>query len=68
MFVLSHTGVEPSHEGRGVGSHLARTALDDIWARDLKVMPVCPFILGWIRKHPEYGDLLFNAPTSRVSD
>ncbi|WP_166139854.1 GNAT family N-acetyltransferase [Nocardioides ochotonae] len=62
LVVLTHTEVEPSFEGRGIGGVLARAALDDIRERGLKALVVCPFVLGWLRRHPEYRDLLFNAP------
>lgn len=68
MRVITHTEVDPEYEGRGVGSALARFALDDIRARDTKVMPLCPFVLGWMQRHPDYADLAFNAPASRVVD
>ncbi len=68
MIVFSHTEVDPSYEGRGVGSSLARTGLDDARRRGLSVMPLCPFIHAWISKHPEYTDLVHNAPPSRVTD
>ena len=68
LVVLTHTEVDPAHEGRGIGSSLARAALDDIRERRLKALVICPFIIGWLRHHPDYQDLLFNAPPSRVSD
>ncbi|NAZ74295.1 GNAT family N-acetyltransferase [Kineococcus sp. T13] len=68
MIVFTHTEVDPAHEGRGVGSALARAALDDARARGLAVMPLCPFIKGWIQRHPEYADLQFNAPPSTATD
>lgn len=55
--VFTHTEVDDAFEGQGVGSSLARGALDDARGRDLKVRPECPFIRGWIEKHPEYDDL-----------
>jgi predicted GNAT family acetyltransferase len=67
LVVLTHTEVRPGSEGQGVGSALARAALDDVRQRRLKTLVVCPFILGWLRRHPEYQDLLFNAPPPAVS-
>lgn len=55
---LVHTEIEPEHEGQGLGSRLARATLDDIRAKGLRVEPRCPFMSGYIRRHPEYGDLL----------
>jgi hypothetical protein len=68
LVVLTHTEVGTTYEGKGIGSALARAALDDVRERRLKALVICPFILGWLRIHPDYQDLLFNAPPSRVSD
>ncbi len=68
LVVLEHTEVDPSFEGRGVGSALARAAVDDIRVRQLKALVVCPSINRWVGAHPEYRDLLHNASTSVVSD
>ena len=57
--VFTHTEVDPSFEGRGIGGALARAALDDVRAEgDLQVVPRCPFIRAWIERHPDYADLL----------
>ncbi|SDC64759.1 GNAT family N-acetyltransferase [Actinokineospora iranica] len=55
---LMHTQVTEAFEGRGVGGVLARAVLDDIRAKGHTVRPYCPFLKGWIDKHPEYQDLL----------
>src|SRR3979409_193132 len=44
-----HTEIDPAHEGGGLGSSLARAALDDVKSRGLPVVPLCPFIAGYIR-------------------
>ena len=57
--VFTHTKVLDEFEGHGVGSTLARGALDDVRAKgDRTVVPVCPFIHGFIDDHPEYADLV----------
>jgi uncharacterized protein len=56
--VFLHTEVDPSYEGHGVGSQLAKGALDDARARGLHVVPRCPFVARYIRDHPEYQDLV----------
>ncbi|WP_327293329.1 GNAT family N-acetyltransferase [Streptomyces sp. NBC_01198] len=67
LIAFVHTEVDDAHEGRGIGSALARTALDDARAQGLRVVAICPFISGWIDRHPEYADLQF-VPESSVSD
>ena len=62
--VLLHTEVPEVLEGRGVGSALARSALEDARARALTVVPVCPFVSAYIRKHPGYLALV--APHHRA--
>ena len=57
--VFTHTEVLKGFEGHGVGTTLARYALDDVRARGGRdVVPVCPFIHGYIDDHPEYADLV----------
>jgi predicted GNAT family acetyltransferase len=55
---LVHTGVPSPLEGRGIGSRLARHALDRARADGLDVWPDCPFVAVYIRRHPEYLDLV----------
>lgn len=56
---FTHTKVEDAFEGQGVGSALARGALDDVRAQGgLRVVPQCSFIKGYIDKHEEYADLV----------
>ncbi|WIM97083.1 GNAT family N-acetyltransferase [Actinoplanes oblitus] len=58
IVVFTHTEVDPAFEGRGVGSALARTALDDARARSRTVVPMCPFVSAWLDKHPAYESLV----------
>ncbi|MFI1028348.1 GNAT family N-acetyltransferase [Streptomyces sp. NPDC020951] len=67
LIAFVHTEVAPEYEGRGVGSALARAALDEARAADLRVLATCPFFAGWIARHPEYEDLLYQS-RSKVSD
>ena len=55
---LHHTEVDDGHEGQGVGSRLARGALDAVRASGRKVVPTCPFIRRYIDEHDEYRDLV----------
>ena len=55
---FNHTVVEPAYEGKGVGSALARGALDDARSRGLPVLPYCPFVRSYLQRHAEYVDLV----------
>ncbi|MFG1809103.1 GNAT family N-acetyltransferase [Streptomyces sp. NPDC049040] len=67
VIAFIHTEVDDAYEGRGVGSALARAAMDDARARGLRVLAICPFIAGWLARRPEYDDLHY-VPESSVSD
>jgi predicted GNAT family acetyltransferase len=56
--VFTHTEVDDSTEYSGLGSWLVRGALDDVRAHGRTVVPMCPFVRGWIERHQEYGDLV----------
>ena len=69
LVVFTHTEVHRKFEGKGVGSALARFGLDDVRAGGTrKVLPLCPFIKGWIGKHREYVDLVYGSPASTAKD
>jgi predicted GNAT family acetyltransferase len=52
--VFTHTVVADEWEGHGVASAPARFALDDVVGSGRQITPLCPFIAGYIAKHPEY--------------
>ena len=56
--IFVHTEIDHAYAGRGLGGKLARAALDDVRARGLAVQPDCPFIAGWIAKHPDFATLV----------
>jgi hypothetical protein len=62
VIVLVHTEVEPSVEGEGVGTRLVAGALEDIRARGLRVVPLCPFVAAYLRRHPEQRDIMDRDP------
>jgi uncharacterized protein len=53
-----HTEVDPAFEGQGLGSKLARGALDDVRTGGVRAIATCPFISAYIKRHPEYTELL----------
>ena len=60
IITFIHTGVPTALEGRGIGSQLVFAGLE--YARDnsFQVVPVCWFVAGYIKRHPEYHDLVKN--------
>jgi uncharacterized protein len=56
--VFTHTEVEPSCSGRGLGSLLTRAALETARAEGLEVVPLCPFVASYIERHPEFEPLV----------
>jgi predicted GNAT family acetyltransferase len=60
VLVFTHTEVNPDEGRSGLGSTLVRSALDDVRAKGEKVVPQCPFVKGWIERHPDYADLVLH--------
>ena len=62
---FTHTEVDDAYEGHGLGAKLASAALDQARSRGLAVLPYCPFIRGYIERHPEYRDLVPESERAR---
>lgn len=60
VITFTHTEVPEALGGRGIGSQLAKGALENVKTRGLRVVALCPFIKGYIGKHPEYAELVRN--------
>jgi predicted GNAT family acetyltransferase len=58
LLVFTHTEVDDAFGGQGVGSALARGALDHARTTGLAVRPLCEFVESYIARHPEYQDLV----------
>jgi predicted GNAT family acetyltransferase len=66
VLAFLHTEVDPAQQRRGLGSQLVGFALDDASERGVKVVPICPFVDAYVRRHPEYRDLVADDPARRV--
>jgi predicted GNAT family acetyltransferase len=55
---LIHTEVPDEFEGHGIGSALTQAGLDFARENKLRVIPLCPFVQSYLKRHPEYQDLL----------
>lgn len=58
VVVMVHTVVAPEVEGQGIGGRLARGALDLVRSSGRTVVPLCSFVAAYLRRHPEYSDLV----------
>jgi predicted GNAT family acetyltransferase len=65
--IFTHTQVPKELEAHGIANKLAHAALEDARARQLTVVPQCPFIASYIRRHQEYVALVDPAYRERVA-
>lgn len=63
---LMHAEIDPTMEGRGFGSKLIAFALEDARERGLAVLPFCPFVRSYIKRHAEYLELVPEASRGRL--
>ena len=56
---LTHTEVPTALEGRGIGSALVKAVLEDIRSQQLSLIPLCPFVAAYIKRHPEWNELVY---------
>ncbi|CAN5903297.1 GNAT family N-acetyltransferase [soil metagenome] len=63
---LTHTGVAEEHEGGGLAGALTRRALDDARRDGLRVIPLCPFVAGYIERHPGDAGLVDQAAWDNI--
>ena len=53
--LFTHTFVDPTHRGLGLGSILVRAAIDDVVATsDARITSGCWYVTEWLAKHPNY--------------
>lgn len=53
--IFYHTVIDEEYGGQGLGNLLAAEALGQTVAAGLKIVPVCPYIAKYLKKHPEYA-------------
>ena len=58
IIAITHTETDAAAEGKGVGSTLARYAMQDALTRGRTVVPICPFLSGWLDRHHEYDQIV----------
>jgi predicted GNAT family acetyltransferase len=58
--IILHVVVPDAIGGRGIGGALTQAAFESARADVLRVVPQCPFAAAYVRKHPEYADLVLH--------
>lgn len=58
QIIYHHTQVPEALAGRGIGSRLAKHALEYAREQGLGVVVECPFVRGYLERHPEYKDVV----------
>ena len=60
VIYLTHTEVPMELGGKGIGSQLVEKVLLDIEKKDLSLVPLCPFLAGYIQKHPDWKRIVMS--------
>ena len=61
VVVIPHTEIDAAHQGQGLAGRMVGLVLDDLRAKGRRVVPVCSYVVDYIRRHPEYDDLVAGA-------
>lgn len=64
--VLFHTGADEAYAGQGLASVLVQAVVDDVIAAGLVIVPVCPYVAAWLKKHPEYAAHVIDPATEHL--
>jgi predicted GNAT family acetyltransferase len=55
--IFNHTEIDSDFAGRGLAGALVSQALDRTREAGLRIVPICPFVAGYIQKHEEFADI-----------
>ena len=58
VVTMPHVEIEPRHRGQEFAGRLVRGALDDVEARGERIVPLCPYVVAFLRRNPRYRDLV----------
>lgn len=61
---ITHTEIDPSLEGKGVGSKLVEEVLQFVEQHNLKIVPLCPFVSAYIKRHPDWNRVVSTTHTA----
>ncbi|MFG2544844.1 GNAT family N-acetyltransferase [Streptomyces sp. NPDC048594] len=55
--VFFHTEIDDAFAGQGLGTRLVRQALVDVRASGMRIVPVCPYVAKFLKRHGEFADI-----------
>src|ERR687892_2521536 len=55
--IFFHTKVDDAFAGQGLGAELVQEALSDVRASGKRIVPVCPYVAKFLRRHEEFADI-----------
>lgn len=58
VVTMTHTVVDPAHEGEGIAGRLVTAALHDARSKGLAVLPRCSYVRAWLARHDDQLDLV----------
>lgn len=64
--IFDHTVIKEQFAGQGLASKLVRATLDDVRTQQLRIVPLCEYVAGWLEKHPDYDDLVDRDLLARI--
>jgi predicted GNAT family acetyltransferase len=57
-YIFTHTEIPPEYRGQGIADRMTHVALETARAEGAQVVPRCPFVKAYIRRHKEYLSLV----------
>jgi predicted GNAT family acetyltransferase len=67
MLFLIHTEVPPALEGKGAGSAIVQKALQYAKDNNYKIVPFCPFVQSYLKRHKEWHDIVVPAAQKLIN-
>ena len=64
--IFVHTEVDDAYAGKGIGTKLVKTALDEVRGRGGTIVAICPFVSAYLRRHPDYDDMIDHELSERI--
>ncbi len=58
VYALTHTFVPEELRGKGAGKVVLEAVLEELKSKGAKITPVCPFIVTFIKRNPQYGEMV----------